>query len=91
MDAALVIGFYVAVALLIIRVRQVSLALAALVLTGMLVLALIAQATVSSRLGGYAALGLLVAVVMLGLAVSLGARATAHDDPDVDTQPDCRH
>jgi hypothetical protein len=40
---------------------------AALVLAGMLMLALIAQATVSSRLGGYAALGLVIAVVMLGL------------------------
>lgn len=80
MEVALVIGFYVAVALLIIRVRRVSLALAALVLTGMLVLALIAQATVSSRLGSYAALGLVIAVVMLGLAVQLGGWATADDE-----------
>jgi len=72
MDAALVIGFYVVVALLSIRVRRVSLAWAALVLTGMLVLALIAQAAVSSRVGGYAALGLLFAVVILVLAVELG-------------------
>ncbi|MEA2492432.1 MAG: hypothetical protein QOJ29_343 [Thermoleophilaceae bacterium] len=85
MDAALVIGFCVAVALLIMRVRQVSLALAALVLTGMLVAALIAQATVSSRLGGYAALGLVIAVVMLGLAVQLGAWATVDDEPEVET------
>jgi hypothetical protein len=85
MDAALVIGFYVAMALLIIRVRQVSLAMAALVLTGMLVVALITQATVSSRLGGYAALGLVIAVVMLGLAVQLGAWATADDEPEVET------
>jgi hypothetical protein len=85
MDAALVIGFYVAMALLIIRVRQVSLAMAALVLTGMLVAALIAQATVSSRLGGYAALGLVIAVVMLGLDVQLGAWATADDEPEVET------
>lgn len=84
MDGALVVGFYVAVALLIIRVRQVSLALAALVSTAMLVLALIVQATVSSRLGGYAALGLVIAVVMLGLAVQLGAWATADDDPDIE-------
>jgi hypothetical protein len=82
MDAALVIGFYVAVALLIIRVRQAGLAVAALVLTGMLVLALIAQATVASRLGGYAALGLVIAVVMLGLAVQLGAWATTDDEPE---------
>jgi hypothetical protein len=85
MDAALVIGFYVTVALLIIRVRQVSLALAALVLTGMLVVALIAQATVSSRLGGYAAPGLMIAVVMLGLAVQLAAWARTDDEPEVET------
>ena len=79
MDAALIIGFYVAVALLIIRVRRVNLAVAALVLTGMLVLALIAEAAFSSDLTGYAALGLLFAVVMVGLAVQFGAWAT-HDD-----------
>jgi hypothetical protein len=84
MDAALVIGFYVGVALLIIRVRRASLALAALVLTGMLVLALIAEATISSRLGGYAALGLVIAVVMVVLAVRLGAWATQDDEPEVE-------
>ena len=84
MDAALVIGFYVAVALFIIRVRRASLALAALVLTGILVLALIAEATISSRLGGYAALGLVIAVVMVGLAVQVGAWATVDDEPEVE-------
>jgi hypothetical protein len=84
MDAALVTGFYVGVALLIIRVRRASLALAALVLTGMLVLALIAEATISSRLGGYAALGLVIAVVMVVLAVQLGAWATQDDEPEVE-------
>ena len=82
MDAALVIGFYVGVALLIIRVRRVNLALAALLLTAMLVLALIAQATISSRLGGYAALGLAMAVVMVVLSVQLGAWATKGDQPE---------
>jgi hypothetical protein len=80
-DAALIIGFYVAVALLIIRARRASLALAALVLTGMLVLALIAEATISPGLGGYAALGLVIAVVMVGLAVQFGAWATNDDEP----------
>lgn len=84
MDAALIIGFYVAVALLIIRVRRASLALAALVLTGMLVLALIAEATISSGLGGYAALGLVIAVVMVGLAVQFGAWATDDDEPETE-------
>jgi hypothetical protein len=82
MDAALLIGFYVAVALLIIRVRRASLAVAALVLSGMLALALIAQATISSRLAGYAALGLVIAVVMIALAVQLGAWVTEDDGPE---------
>ena len=73
MDAVLVMGFYVAVAVLVIRVRRVNLALAAVVLTGMLVLALILQATVSDRLVGFAALGLGLMVVMFGLAVQFGA------------------
>jgi uncharacterized membrane protein YedE/YeeE len=85
MDAVLVIGFYIAVALLMIRVRRASLVLAALVLTGMLVLALIAQATVSSRFGGYAALGLVIAVVMVVLAVQFGAWATDDDEPAAET------
>ena len=71
-------------ALFIIRVRTASLALAALVLTGMLVLALIAEATISSRLGGYAALGLVIAVAMVGLAVQVGAWATEDDEPEVE-------
>ena len=81
MGAVLVIGFYVVVALLIIRTRRVSLALVALVLTGMLVLALIAQATISSRVGGYAALGLVVAVVMFGLAVQFGVWTDDDEGP----------
>jgi hypothetical protein len=80
MDAVLVVGFYVAVAVLIIRVRRASLLVGALVLTGMLALALIAEATISSRLGGYAALGLVIAVVMVGLAVQVGAWAREDDE-----------
>jgi hypothetical protein len=34
---------------------------------------LVAQATVSSRIGGYTALGLVIAVVMFGPAVQFGA------------------
>ena len=79
-DATLVIGFYVLVALLVIRARRVTLAAAALVLAGCLAVALIAQATVSSDIGGYAALGLVVAVVMVGLAVQFGAWASEDED-----------
>lgn len=80
-EAALVVGVYVAVAVLIIRVRRAGLAVAALVLTGMLVLALVTQATISSRIGGYAALGLVVAVVMFGLAVQFGAWTGDDENP----------
>jgi hypothetical protein len=83
MEAALVIGFYVAVAVLVIRVRRIRLAIAALTLSTMLVLALIAQATVSDAIGGYAALGLVVAVVMVRLAVEFGAWVSGDDDADV--------
>jgi hypothetical protein len=69
------------VAVLVIRVRRVNLALAAVVLTGMLVIALILQATVSDRLGAYAALGLVLMVVMFGLAVQFGAWL-GHDQGD---------
>lgn len=71
-EAVLVIGFYVAVAVLVVRVRRVNLALTALVLSAMLVIALLLQATVSGRLGGYAAVGLVMMVVMVALAVQLG-------------------
>jgi peptidoglycan/LPS O-acetylase OafA/YrhL len=83
MDAALVIAFYVLVALLLIRVRRVTMAAAALVLTGCLVVALIAQAIVSSHIAGYAALGLVVAVVMVGLAVQFGAWSSYDEDSSV--------
>lgn len=72
-DAALIIGFYVAVAVLVIRVRRFDLAVTALVLTALLAIALVVQATVSERLGGYAALGLTLTVVLVGLAVRFGA------------------
>ncbi|MDP8907828.1 MAG: hypothetical protein M3N47_01640 [Chloroflexota bacterium] len=62
-------------AVLIIRVRRFNLAVGALVLTALLVVALVVQATVSERLGGYAALGLTLAVVMVALAVRFGAWA----------------
>ncbi len=61
--------------MLIIRVRRFNLAVGALVLTALLVVALVVQATVSERLGGYAALGLTLAVVMVALAVRFGAWA----------------
>jgi hypothetical protein len=80
-EAALVIGFYVAAALLLIRVRRINLALTALVLSGMLIVALILQATVSDKIGGCAAVGLVIAVVMVGLAVQLGVGVT-DDDTD---------
>jgi hypothetical protein len=85
MDAALVIGFYVLVALLVIRVRRVTLAVAALALAGCLAVALIAQATVASDIGGYAALGLVVAVVMIGLAVQFGAWASDDGESGVES------
>ena len=61
--------------MLVIRVRRFNLAVGALVLTALLVVALVVQATVSERLGGYAALGLTLAVVMVALAVRFGAWA----------------
>ncbi len=81
-EAALVLGFYVAPTVLIIRVRRVNLAVAAMVLTTMLIVALILESTVSEEIGGYAALGLLIAVVMVGLAVQFGAWAGPDDDVD---------
>lgn len=78
------IGFYVAVALLVIRVRRITLALAAILLTAILVLALILEATVSDGVGGYAALGLFAAVVMVVLAVQFGAWVETDDDADPD-------
>jgi hypothetical protein len=72
-DAALIIAFYTAVAVLIIRVPQINLAVAALLLTALLVVALIAQATFAERLGGYAAIGLVFATVLVALAVHFGA------------------
>jgi len=69
---------------LVIRVRRVNLALTALVLSAMLAIALLLQATVSDRLGGYAALGLVMMVVMVGLAVRLGAWVGGDDPDDVD-------
>jgi hypothetical protein len=75
-----VIGFYVAVAVLVIRVRRFNLALTAIVLTSMLVIALLLQATVSDRLGAYAALGLGLMVVMVGLAVQFGAWVGGDDE-----------
>lgn len=59
----------------VIRVRRFNLAVGALVLTALLVVALVVQATVSERLGGYAALGLTLAVVMVALAVRFRAWA----------------
>jgi peptidoglycan/LPS O-acetylase OafA/YrhL len=85
MDAALVIGFYVLVALLVIRVRRVTLAIAALVLASCLAVALIAQATLSSGVGGHAALGLVIAVVMIGLAVQFGAWASEDEESGVES------
>jgi hypothetical protein len=73
-----VIGFYVAVAVLVIRVRRFNLTLTAIVLTAMLVIALLLQATVSDQLGAYARLMLMV--VMVGLAVQLGAWVGGDDD-----------
>jgi hypothetical protein len=79
-DAVLMIGFYVAVAVLVIRVRRFNLALTTIVLTTMLVIALLIQATVSDQLGAYAALGLVLMVVMVGLAVHFGAWVGGDDD-----------
>jgi uncharacterized membrane protein YhaH (DUF805 family) len=83
-DAVLIIGFYVLVGVLIVRVRRAHLAAAALCLAGLLAVALIAQATMSSRLAGYAALGLVVSVVMFALAVEFGASAGDDEDSDTD-------
>jgi hypothetical protein len=81
MHAALVIAFYVLVAVLLIRVRRVTLAAAALAMTGCLVVARIAQAIVSSSdVAGYTALGLVVAVVMVGLAVEFGSWSSDDED-----------
>jgi hypothetical protein len=77
------IGFYVAVAALVIRVRRFNLAVAAIVVTAMLVIALLLQAMVSDQLGGYAALGLVVMVVMVGFAVRFGAWVGGDDDGGV--------
>jgi hypothetical protein len=65
---------------LVIRVRRINLALTALALSAMLVIALLLQATVSDRLGGYAALGLVVMVVMVGIAVQFGAWVGGEDE-----------
>jgi hypothetical protein len=73
MEALLILAFYALVALLMIRVRRLNLAIAALVLTVLLVVALVLQATVSNRIGGYAALGLMLATTMVALALRLGA------------------
>ncbi|MDQ4125533.1 MAG: hypothetical protein M3134_08040 [Actinomycetota bacterium] len=72
MDAALILGFYIAVAALVIRVRRINLAVAALIFTAMLIVALILQAIVADAVAGYVALGLFLAVVMVGLAVRFG-------------------
>jgi hypothetical protein len=53
-------------------------------LTALLVVALVVQATVSERLGGYAALGLTLAVVMVALAVPLGAWAGSDAEAGID-------
>lgn len=74
-----------AVAALVIRVRRFNLAVAALVLAALLVVALVVQATVSERLGGYAALGLTLAVVMVALAVRFGAWVGGDDETGADT------
>lgn len=79
-DAVLVIAFYVAVAVLVIRVRRFNLAVTAVALTAMLVIALLLQATVSDQLGAYAALGLLLMVVIVGFAVQFGAWVGGDDD-----------
>jgi len=65
---------------LVIRVRRVNLALTALALSAMLGIALLLQATVSDRLGGYAALGLGVMVVMVGIAFQFGAWVGGEDE-----------
>lgn len=65
-----------------IRVRRANLAVAAIVLTAMLMITLILEATVSEGIGGYAALGLVFAVVMVALAVQVGAWAGPDDDAD---------
>jgi lipopolysaccharide export LptBFGC system permease protein LptF len=84
MEAALVIAFYVTAAALVIRTRRINLAIASLVLAALLVVALVVQATVSERLGGYAALGFTLAVVMVLLALRFGAWARDDEDIEVD-------
>lgn len=49
----------------------------------MLAVALIVQATVSPTWGGSAALGLVLAVVMVLVALRLGGRAAGQDDADL--------
>lgn len=78
------IGFYAAVAVLLIRVRRANLAVTALVLGGLLVVALVMEATAWEQIGGYAALGLVLAFVMVGLAFQLGVWTSTADDPDVE-------
>lgn len=78
------IGFYAAVAVLLIRVRRANLAATALVLVGLLVVALVLEATAWEQVGGYAALGLVLAFVMVGLAFRLGAWTSSADDPDLE-------
>ncbi len=70
--------------MLVIRVRRFNLAVTALVLTALLVVALVVQTTVSERLGGFAALGLTLAVVMVVLAVRLGAWVDGDNDVEGD-------
>ena len=69
MDAVLVIASYVAVGVLVIRV-----------LTAMLLVALVLQATVSDRIGAYAALGLTVTGGHGALAVQFGMWVGADGD-----------
>ncbi len=71
-------------AVLVIRVRRFNLGVAALVLTALLVVALVVQTTVSERLGGFAALGLTLAVVMVVIAVRFGAWVGDDNDGGVD-------
>jgi len=83
-DAALVIAFYALVVALALKIRRFNLALATLVLTLVLVLALVVQATVSERVGGWAALVLTSGVVMLALAARLAAWTSDSDDEDAE-------
>lgn len=68
------IAFYAAVAGLLIRMRRANLAVTAVVLGGLLVVALVLEATAREQIGGYAALG----IVMVGL----GVWTSTVDDPD---------